>query len=404
MYLKRTLSGLNYGVSGSDAKNVSLSFRQWALSGGGRGAPVLGGLDEGQIPAVSTAGAEPECGETHPGYSPKVKSYIILLSVDTQRCPRAHAPWDLNICKWSNTFLQWKWVLSASCICLSCKGYHHKRSVGERGGNKLYCCAEKTGPTRGAGYDLIFFWPLLMLHLCLYHFISCCRSKTFWCTHVYLLNFIPSCPLSVEHLLWYLSSCLTSLTVASGQPVNQSSAVDNRESEVSGFPCKRNTITESVTTLFIHHSQSLWFCVCQGATCQIFFFSFLQRQPQETRHLTPWGTRRTQRTVSTWIPVSWLTQTVNKRVFLCQRRRCRGRYHVHFQQQNIVLWMCEYYWAQVIFLFFRSALAYTHQHIIPQKTVVTMWMGKSMCATASFSLYKYIFHLFFLLTDHIQKR
>lgn len=53
----------------------------------------MGGLDEGQIPAVHSAGAEPEHGATHPGHSPKVKSYrrepqYILLS------PAVYCLWD----------------------------------------------------------------------------------------------------------------------------------------------------------------------------------------------------------------------------------------------------------------------------------------------------------------------
>ncbi|XP_028446835.1 transient receptor potential cation channel subfamily M member 2 isoform X4 [Perca flavescens] len=43
-----------------------------ASSDGGRGAVVLGGLDEGQIPTVHTAGAEPEHGAAHPGNGSKV--------------------------------------------------------------------------------------------------------------------------------------------------------------------------------------------------------------------------------------------------------------------------------------------------------------------------------------------
>lgn len=44
----------------------------------------MGGLDEGQIPAVHSAGAEPEHGATHPGHGPEVKphrretQYILL--------------------------------------------------------------------------------------------------------------------------------------------------------------------------------------------------------------------------------------------------------------------------------------------------------------------------------------
>lgn len=57
----------------SDANYVSLSYRKQASSDRGRGAFVLGSLDEGQIPAGPTDGAEPEHGAPHPGHSPKVK-------------------------------------------------------------------------------------------------------------------------------------------------------------------------------------------------------------------------------------------------------------------------------------------------------------------------------------------
>lgn len=50
-----------------------LFFRERATSDGGRGAVVLGGLDEGQVSAIHTAGPEPEHGAAHPGHGPKVK-------------------------------------------------------------------------------------------------------------------------------------------------------------------------------------------------------------------------------------------------------------------------------------------------------------------------------------------
>lgn len=56
-------------------------FREGFFRRRRRGTVVLGGLDEGQIPAVCAAGAEPEHGGAHPGYISKVKSCRKLYHV-----------------------------------------------------------------------------------------------------------------------------------------------------------------------------------------------------------------------------------------------------------------------------------------------------------------------------------
>lgn len=70
----------------SDSEHVILFSRERTSSDRRWGAFVLGSSDEGQIPAVCPAGAEPEHGEMHPGHNPEVKSWQKLLFVKLCDC------------------------------------------------------------------------------------------------------------------------------------------------------------------------------------------------------------------------------------------------------------------------------------------------------------------------------